>query len=240
MDQRFLAMALLASIMFAGSPAAPAHAAGKQRSSAAVQLTGAHMLLNQAYQMVLEGSNLVMAGSLEGTGAVGGSIIAKGHRMIEEGHNLIGGLAAGGDLDLLKKDQGETPMVRRVAELAQAMLEATETINSYLAARSPGGHQAAINQLFMLLNHGMKMATDGANMIVNGRVGVSSGASEYSQRHGRAMMRDGRVLIVRLSTNATMKELQGRGVTPAADPRLDLLNKSIIQSLQIIDTLARM
>jgi hypothetical protein len=219
---------------------APGQAAGRQRSEEAIKLTGVHVMLNQAYQMILEGSGLVILGEMDGSSATGKSLAATGRRMLKRGRSLLTGISSGAELNELTKEVGSTPRVKRARELADTLLEAADNIDRYLASKSSGGNRTAIDQLFMLLNHGMKMSTDGANMIMKGRIGPSNGASDFSQKHGRAMMRDGRVLIVRLSTNDTMKELEGKGVTSASDPRMDQLNRAIIKSLRIIDTLARL
>ena len=54
------------------------------------------------------------------------------------------------------------------------------------------------------------------------------------------MMRDGRVLIVRLSENATMKELETLGLKKEGRSKYALLHEAIVMNLRIIDALARL
>ncbi|MDT8395300.1 MAG: hypothetical protein RRA32_02485 [bacterium] len=96
-----------------------------------------------------------------------------------------------------------------------------------------------MHSLFTLLNHGMKMATDGANMIMLGRTGEPGGAKDTLQRHGRTMMQDGRVFIIRLSDNEMMQDLHNSGLTIDKSPAMASLHRSIELSLRIIDRLAR-
>jgi hypothetical protein len=129
--------------------------------------------------------------------------------------------------------------MKRVHDLGNMMLEGVEIIEKYLKVEKRDSRNSTIHHLHILLNHGLKMAADGSNMIILGRTGPAKGANDLSQKHGRTMMRDGRVFIVRLSDNESMRELHNKGFNPTADARMDLLHQSIIKSLRIIDSLAR-
>jgi hypothetical protein len=113
-------------------------------------------------------------------------------------------------------------------------------IRTYLQNEMSEPELSQMHSMFTLLNHGMKMATDGANMIMLGRTGETGGAKDTLQRHGRAMMRDGRVFIIRLSDNKTMLDLHNSGVTLDTDPSMASLHRTIELSLRIIDRLARL
>ena len=53
------------------------------------------------------------------------------------------------------------------------------------------------------------------------------------------MMKDARVLIIRLSDNKAMLKLHSSGITSDKSPAMASLHRSITLSLRIIDRLAR-
>ena len=138
------------------------------------------------------------------------------------------------------RGKGSDPLLTNVNKNAAQILEAVTGIRTYLKSGSAEPQLSQMHSLFTLLNHGMKMATDGANMIMLGRTGEPGGAKDTLQKHGRVMMRDGRVLIIRLSDNDTMKELHKAGHTIQQSLPMASLHNSIKQALRIIDRLARM
>jgi len=97
-----------------------------------------------------------------------------------------------------------------------------------------------MHSLFILLNHGMKMSTDGINMIMLGRSGDAANSRDLLQKHGRNMVKDARIFIIRLSDNEAMKALHAAGHKPSQNEAMGTLHKSIGLSLKIIDRLARM
>jgi hypothetical protein len=53
------------------------------------------------------------------------------------------------------------------------------------------------------------------------------------------MMKDGRVVIIRLLENETMQDLHNAGLTVDKSPAMAALHRSIELSLRIIDRMAR-
>jgi hypothetical protein len=97
-----------------------------------------------------------------------------------------------------------------------------------------------MHSLFILLNHGMKMSTDGINMIMLGRSIDTGSSRELLQNRGRNMVKDARIFIIRLADNETMQSLHAAGHNPSQDRAMGLLHKSIGLSLKLIDRLARL
>lgn len=206
-----------------------------------VQIYTLQVLVNQAFQMVLEGSNLVMLDQMDRGGVFGESMSRHGWTMIEEGRRIISGSMAGDEMKQLVRDGKDSdPVLLAVKENAAEILNAVEVMTSYLRIKIDEPALSRMHSLFTLHNHGMKMATEGANMILLGRTGEQGGAKETLQKHGRSMMRDSRVLIITLSDNDTMKELHQAGHTIEKSPAMASLHRVIEHSLRIIDRLARM
>jgi len=211
------------------------------RRGADVQIYSLQILINQAYQMVLEGSSLVMLDQMGKGGIFGGVITKRGWTMIDQGQRIISEAMNGDEMIQLTRDgRSEDPLLSTVKEIATEMLRAVNEIRGYLLIKMDEPGRSQMHSLVTLLNHGMKMATDGANMIMLGRTGEPGGARDTLQKHGRTMMRDGRVLIIRLSDNDTMKELHRAGHTIKQSPAMTSLHNSIEHSLRVIDRLARM
>jgi len=233
---RVISLIIIISLSLITSPAL---AAPKHRKAVIVELNTLHIFLNQAYLMVLEGSGLVMLGEINTSTVFKDTVTLRGWELMEQGRQLIKNSLNGLPMKKLEVKYKNDPLMKRVHDLGNMMLEGVEIIEKYLKVEKRDSHNSTIHQLHILLNHGLKMAADGSNMILLGRTGLAKGANDLSQKHGRTMMRDGRVFIVRLSDDESMRELHNIGVNPAADARMDLFHQSIIKSLRIIDSLAR-
>lgn len=219
----------------------PSSGAAASRRGADVQIYSLQILVNQAYQMALEGAGLVMLDQMGKGGIFSGVIAKRGWTMIDLGPRIISEAMNGDEMSQLIRDgRGKDPLLLTVKENAAELLRAVDEIKDYLQIKNDEPVRSQMHSLVTLLNHGMKMATDGANMIMLGRTGEQGGAKDTLQKHGRAMMRDSRVLIIRLSDNDTMKELHQAGYTINKSPAMASLHNSIERSLRIIDRLARM
>ena len=204
-----------------------------------VQVFSLQILVNQAYQMALEGSSLVMLHQMGRGGVFGEMIEKRGWTMIDQGERTISQAISGEEIKKLTDGKGSNPLLTTIKENANQALAAVKVIRTYLNSEMAEPELSRMHSLFTLLNHGMKMATDGANMIMLGRSGETGGAKDTLQKHGRAMMRDGRVFIIRLSDNKTMLTLHSSGMTIEASPAMAALHRSMEISMLIIDRLAR-
>jgi len=227
-------------LLFIAASIAPTTVSAASRRGGDVQIFSLQILVNQAYQMVLEGASLVMLDQMGKGGVFGGVIDKRGQTMIEQGERIISEAVSGKEIEqLVSEGKGDDPLLSTVKENADQFLKAVAEIRTYLGSTTTEPALSQMHSLHTLLNHGMKMATDGANMIMLGRTGESGGARDTLQRHGRAMMRDGRVFIIRLSDNKTMLDLHRSGMTIDRSPAMASLHRSITLSLRIIDRLAR-
>ncbi len=205
-----------------------------------VQIYSLQILVNQAHQMVLEGASLVMLDQMGKGGVFGGVIAKRGWTMIDQGERIISEAVSGEEVNqLIREGKGSNPLLSTVKENAAQLLKAVAEIRTYLKTDIPEPHLSQMHSLFTLFSHGMKMATDGANMIMLGRTGEPGGAKDTLQRHGRRMMKDGRVVIIRLLENETMQDLHNADLTVDRSPAMASLHRSIELSLRIIDRMAR-
>lgn len=218
----------------------PSSGTAASRRGADVQIYSLQILINQAYQMSLEGAGLIMLDQMGKGGIFGGMIAKRGWTMIDLGPRIISEAMNGEEMSQLISDgKGEDPLLSAVKGNAAGLLKAVDEIKNYLQLKVDEPGRSQMHSLVTLLNHGIKMATDGANMIMLGRTGEPGGAKKTLQRHGRTMMRDSRILIIRLSDNDTMKELHRAGYTISKSPAMASLHNLIERSLRIIDRLAR-
>jgi hypothetical protein len=190
--------------------------------------------------MVVEGTSLVILDQMDKGGVFSGVIDKRGWTMIDQGERIISEAVNGKEFQqLVSERKGSDPLLATVRENADQLLKAVSEIRTYLGSKTKEPELSQMHSLFTLLNHGMKMATDGANLIMLGRTGEPGGAKDTLQRHGRVMMKDARVLIIRLSDNKTMLKLHNSGFTIEKSPAMASLHRSITLSLRIIDRLAR-
>ena len=181
-----------------------------------------------------------MLDQMDKGGVFGGVIENRGRTMIEQGERIISETLNGKEIKQLdRKGKGSDPLLSTVKENADLLLKAVAEIRVYLGSTTAEPELSQMHSLYTLINHGMKMATDGANLIMLGRTGEPGGAKDTLQRHGRAMMKDARVLIIRLSDNKAMLKLHSSGITIDKSPAMASLHRSITLALRIIDRLAR-
>ena len=227
-------------LLFLGLSILPTTVSAASRRGGDVQIFSLQILVNQAYQMVLEGTSLVMLDQMGKGGVFGGVIDKRGRTMIEQGERIISETINGKEIEqLVREGKGSDPLLSTVKENADLLKKAVAEVRTYLGSNTTEPELSQMHSLYTLLNHGMKMATDGANLIMLGRTGESGGAKDTLQRHGRAMMKDARVLIIRLSDNKAMLKLHSSGITSDKSPAMASLHRSITLSLRIIDRLAR-
>jgi len=230
----------LSLLLFLVTSIVPTTVSAASRRGADVQIFSLQILVNQAYQMVLEGASLVMLNQMDKGGVFGGAIDKRGRTMIEQGERIISETLNSKEIKQLDGEgKGSDPLLSTVRENANQLLKAVAEIRTYLGSNMTEPELSQMHSLYTLLNHGMKMATDGANLIMLGRTGEPGGAKDTLQRHGRVMMRDARVLIIRLSDNKTMLKLHSSGITSDKNPAMASLHRSITLSLRLIDRLAR-
>jgi hypothetical protein len=232
---------LILIVFFSGfAPAALEQPEAASRRGGDVQIYSLQILVNQAYQMVLEGANLVMLDQM-GKGGVFGDVIDKrGWTMIDQGERIISEAVSGEEVNqMVREGKGSDSLLSAVKENAAQLLKAVAEIRTYLKTETAEPQLSQMHSLFTLFSHGMKMATDGANMIMLGRTGEPGGAKDTLQRHGRRMMKDGRVFIIRLLDNEAMQGLHSAGLTVDKSPAMASFHRSIELSLRIIDRMAR-
>ncbi len=220
-------------------PAGESRAATRRGSD--IQIYSLQILINQAYQMALEGSALVMIDRMGKGGLFGGLMDQRGWKMIEQSRQIIKDTLEGEEMKtLIEEGYGDSPLLAAVRENAGVMQEGIEAVRAYLSVSLPEPRLSQMHSLFILLNHGIKMATDGANLIMLGRSGSADASRETLQKHGRTMMQDGRVFVIRLADHETMKALHASGITPERDAAMRSLHTAMDTALKIIDRLARM
>jgi hypothetical protein len=219
----------------------PTTVSAASRRGGDVQIFSLQILVNQAYQMALEGAGLVIVDQMGKGGIFGGLMGKRGWIMIDQGQSLISRSLDGEEMKQLEiEGDGDNPLTVTVRENARMMLEGIGLIRDYLGIKADEPNLSRMHSLFILLNHGMKMSTDGVNMILLGRSGETGSSRDLLQKHGRNMVKDARIFIIRLSDNETMKALHSAGHTPSQDKAMGALHKSIGLSLQLINRLARM
>ena len=234
-------MGTFSLLLFLGTSAFPIKASAASRRGADVQILSLQILVNQAYQMALEGAGLVIVDQMGKGGLFGDLIRKRGWVMIDQAQSLIAGSLDGKEMKQLEiEGHGDDPLTVTVRENARIMLEGIGLIREYLGTRTQEPSLTRMHSLFILLNHGMKMSTDGINMIMLGR-SIDTGSSRaLLQNRGRNMVKDARIFIIRLADNETMQSLHAAGHNPSRDKAMGALHKSIGLSLKLIDRLARL
>ncbi|MDF1537065.1 MAG: hypothetical protein P1S46_11320, partial [bacterium] len=115
------------------TPAAFQHSDAASRRGDDVQIFSLQILVNQAYQMALEGGSLVMLDQMGKGGIFGGVIDKRGWTMIDQSERIISDAVNGEEMkQLVREGKGDDPLLSTVKENAGLLLKAVAEIRTYL------------------------------------------------------------------------------------------------------------
>jgi len=201
-----------------------------------------HIMLNHAFGMALEGSNLVMLGEMNMAKGVDKISVDHGKMMMKNGRNLWNEMMSG---DAMMKMHGEgtsptvNPMMKYTHELAETQLNVMDLL-SKMSSSSHSGHGMAMHHQHTMMNHALKMALEGSNLIMLGQMGMTPDIDAVSVEHGKHMMKNATSLFNDIMSGKTMMDMHGKGITPDKDSGMTYTHKLGEAQLRVINTLKMM
>ena len=200
-----------------------------------------HIMTNHALGMALEGSNLVMLGQMGMAKGVDKVSVDHGKMMIKNARGLWTEVIEGKSM----KDMHDTgapmtsPMMAYTHKLAEAQLKVMDLLGK-MSSGGHGGHGMAMHHQHTMLNHALKMALEGSNLIMLGQMGMAAGVDEVSVEHGKTMIKHARGLYNDIMTGKTMTDMHGTGTSPDKDSGMAYTHKLASAQLKVIDLLTMM
>jgi intracellular sulfur oxidation DsrE/DsrF family protein len=201
-----------------------------------------HVMLNHALGMALEGSNLVMLGEMGMAQGIDKTSVDHGKMMMKNGRNLWNETMSG---DVMMKMHGggttpaDNPMMKYTHELAETQLKVMDLL-SKMPSSSLAGHDMVMHHQHTMMNHALKMALEGSNLIMLGQMGMAKGVDEISIEHGKHMIKNATTLFNDVMSGETMMEMHGKGIKPEKDSGMAYTHELGEAQLKVINLLNTM
>ena len=197
-----------------------------------------HIMLNHALGMTLEGYNLVMLGDMGMAKGVDKISVDHGNMMIKNGKavwtKIMSGKAMVG-MHHAGKDPMKDPAMAYTHKLGEKQLKVIDLLGKM--PKMDMGHGMAMHHQHIMLNHALKMALEGSNILMLGDMGMAKGVDDISVNHGRMMLKNARALFNDIMSGKNMTDMHMGGKTPESDAMMMYTHKLAEAQLQVLTLL---
>ncbi len=197
-----------------------------------------HIMLNHALGMTLEGYNLVMLGDMGMAKGVDKVSVDHGNMMIKNGKavwtKIMSGKAMVG-MHHAGKDPMKDPAMAYTHKLGEKQLKVIDLLGKM--PKMDMGHGMAMHHQHIMLNHALKMALEGSNILMLGDMGMAKGVDDISVNHGRMMLKNARALFNDIMSGKNMTDMHMGGKTPENDAMMMYTHKLAEAQLQVLTLL---
>ena len=197
-----------------------------------------HIMLNHALGMTLEGYNLVMLGDMGMAKGVDKISVDHGNMMIKNGKavwtKIMSGKAMVG-MHHAGKDPMKDPAMAYTHKLGEKQLKVIDLLSKM--PKMDMGHGMAMHHQHIMLNHALKMALEGSNILMLGDMGMAKGVDDISVNHGRMMLKNARALFNDIMSGKNMTDMHMGGKTPESDAMMMYTHKLAEAQLQVLTLL---
>lgn len=240
--KRFILASFMA-VMMAILPLAPdagamKHGAGEHGMTMHHQ----HILMGHGLSMVLEGSNIVMLGQMNMVASLDPMTVEHGKKMIANGKGLIERTLSGPEMMAMHKEgksPKDDPMMKATHDLGESYLKMTDLVEK-MEMGGEGEHSMAMHHMHVLINHGLGMALEGANLAMLGNMKMAASLDPPAVEHGKMMIANGKALISQVMDSGAMKDMHGKGMDPGKDPMMKHTHGLTEVAFKIIGQLEKM
>lgn len=201
-----------------------------------------HIMLNHALGMALEGSNILMIGEMGMAKGMDKISVDHGKMMMKNGRSLWNELMSG---DTMMKMHGagktpmDDPMMKYIHQLAEAQLKVIDLLSKMPSASSMG-HSMNMHHQHEMINHALKMALEGSNLLMLGQMGMAKGIDDVSVDHGKMMVRHASSLFNEIMSGEMMKGMHAEGKSPEADAQMGYTHKLAEAQMKVMNLLKMM
>jgi hypothetical protein len=238
---KFVVIVVSLSVLLSG-PASAGMAMKHGTGGHGMSMHHQHLTINHALGMALEGSNLVMLGQMGMAKGVDKVSVDHGKMMIKNGRALWNEVMSGKTMMGMHSggtSPADNPMMKFTHEFASAQLKVIDILKE-MSSATHEGHGMSMHHQHTMLNHALKMALEGSNLIMLGQMGMASGVDEVSVEHGKAMIKNARSLYNKTMSGKSMMEMHGKGTSPDKDKGMAYTHKLASAELKVMDLLEMM
>jgi hypothetical protein len=200
-----------------------------------------HMMLNHALGMVLEGNNLVMLSEMGMSTEVDAMSAEHGNMMIKNGTTMYNEIMSGKEM-LGMHHEGKDPMKDPAMAYTHKLAE-KELIVMDLLGKMPKmekGADMTMHHQHITLNHALKMALTGTNIVMLGKMGMAGGIDEIDIEHGKMMIKEAKALFNAVMSGSQMTKMHSEGTSPESNEAMQYTHKLAEAQLQVITLLEEM
>jgi hypothetical protein len=232
-------LVLTAALMLMAAPAGAMEHEGGDHS---MMMHHQHMLMNHGLSMVLDGSNLVMLGAMNMSQGLDPLTVEHGKAMMTKGKAMIEKALSGPQMmEMHEKGMSpdKDPKMKATHDLGEAILKMV-SLAEKMGGDGMEGHSMDMHHMHTLINHGLDMALDGADMAMMGGMEMAGSLDKPTVKHGSAMIANGKELIDKVLGSQAMKDMHGEGMEPGKDPMMKQTHDIAETAYKIIDLLEKM
>jgi hypothetical protein len=199
-----------------------------------------HQMLNHSLGMALQGSNLVMLGQMEMVPGLDKLTVDHGKKMLKNASTMMNDTMSGDTMMKMHAagtSPADDPMMKYTHQLGEAMMKIMGMLDKHADMK---GHSMEVHHQHMILNHALKMAIEGSDMIMTGQMGMAPGVDDHSVTHGKNMMKEARALWNEVMSGDYMMKMHGKGMSPDKHKGMAFTHELAESQIKVMDLLEKM
>jgi hypothetical protein len=235
---KILVLSLILSVTMFGVASAKEM---KHKGHAAMEMHHVHELMDHGLEMVVEGSNLAMLAQMKMAPGLDQMTLQHGQHMIKAGKDLITNCLNGPEMTAMMKKHGKDPLMDYTHQLGEAMLKVADIVEKMSMEDMSSPDMMAMHHMHIMINHGIAMAAQGANLVMLGNMGMAGAIDKMTVDHGKEMLADGKAMVSDMMGGKEMMEMmKEKGMTVEKSPMMAMTHQHAEAAMKVIDLLSNM
>jgi len=237
---KYIVFVITLAVLFTGAATAGMAMKHEQGGGHGMSMHHQHQMLNHSLGMALQGSNLVMIGQMEMVPGLDKLTVDHGKKMLENAHTMVNETMSG-DTMMKMHAAGTSPSDDPVMKYTHQLGEAVMTVMDLLGKHSDmKGHSMEVHHQHIILNHALKMAIEGSDILMTGQMGMAPGVDDHSVTHGKNMMKEARALWNEVMSGDYMMKMHGEGMSPDKHKGMAFTHELAEAQIKVMDLLEKM
>ena len=237
---KFIMFVLAVAVLFTGPATVGMAMEHGQGGGHGMSMHHQHQMINHALGMALQGSNLVMLGQMEMASGLDELTVDHGKKMLGNARSTMNETMSGDTMMKMHAagtSPADDPMMKYTHQLGEAAMKVMDMLDKHADMK---GHSMEVHHQHMLLNHALKMAIEGSDMIMTGQMGMASGVDYHSDFHGKKMRKEARALWNEVMSGDYMMKMHGKGMSPDKHKGMAFTHELAEAQLKVMDLLEKM
>jgi uncharacterized protein YpmB len=228
------------AVLFAGSATVGMAMKHGQGGGHEMSMHHQHEMINHSLGMALQGSNLVMLGQMEMVPGLDKMTIDHGKKMLKNARTMMNDTMSGDAMMKMHStgmSPADNPMMKYTHQLGEAVMKVMDLLGKHADMK---GHSMEVHHQHVILNHALKMALEGSDMIMTGQMGMAPGVDSHSVTHGKNMMKEARALWNEVMSGDSMMTMHGKGMSPDKNKGMAFTHGLAEAQITVMDLLEKM